>query len=80
MNGDQITKCSTPIISSYSCFHSYISSAVDSDTEKYIVVPADKMCEVSVEETGKYSIFDIANWFLCKGDGSHGERKRLKMG
>ena len=77
MNGDQITKCSTPIISSYSCFHSYISSAVDSDTEKYIVVPADKMCEVSVEETGKYSIFDIANWFLCKGEMTQKKLQKL---
>lgn len=49
-------------------YNSYITSAIPVNADNYIYLEADKICCINTEDTGKYSVFDIANWFLYKGE------------
>ena len=64
MNEAQTTKLNTAVTTSYSAYHSYVTSAISTDTQKYVILSSDEMPNINVEETGRYSVFDIANWFL----------------
>lgn len=65
MNEAQTTKLN--VFAQTSCaYNSYTTSAISTDTRRYVVLPASEMPTLDVKETGKYSIFDIANWFLAK--------------
>lgn len=48
-------------------YYDTITSAVPNPIQNIIVVDSSKSIEKPLE-VGKYSIFDIANWFLSKGD------------
>jgi len=63
--------------SSYSAYHSYTTSAIRTDTEKYVFVDPQEINNIVLEETGKYSIFDVANWFLSKGEMTHKKLQKL---
>lgn len=52
---------------SYNAYQSYATSAISTDTERYVFINSEEMENIEIEETGKYSIFDVANWFLSKG-------------
>lgn len=51
---------------SYHAYHSYTTSAIPTDTERYVCIDSEETENSDIEETGKYSIFDVANWFLSK--------------
>ncbi len=60
----QITKLNSAVTTSDSAYRSYVTSAISTDTQRYVIVDPDEMPNINMEETGKYSVFDIANWVL----------------
>lgn len=76
MNEVQITKLD--ISAQTSCaYNSYTTSAISTDARRYVVLPADEMPVLNIKETGKYSIFDIANWFLEKEEMTQKKVQKL---
>lgn len=73
----QITKLNSAVTTSDSAYHSYVTSAVSTDTQRYVIVDSDEMPDINMEETGKYSVFDIANWFLLKGEMTQKKLQKL---
>lgn len=61
---------------SYSWRQSYTTSAVSNDTERYIYLPIEDD-NVYLDEIGKYSVYDVANWFLLKGEMTHKKLQKL---
>lgn len=61
---------------SYSWRHSYTTSAVPNDTERYVYLPIEAE-KLQMDATGKYSIYDVANWFLLKGEMTHKKLQKL---
>ena len=61
---------------SYSWHHSYKTSAISNDTENYIYLPLEEE-NFQFDETGKYSVYDVANWFLSKGEMTHKKLQKL---
>ena len=64
-------------ITSVNCFSSFVTSAIKTDTERYVFLDQNESSEIEVEESGKYSVFDIANWFLSKGQMTHKKLQKL---
>lgn len=60
----------------YNWNHSYTTSAVSNGTERYIYFPAEE-ASLELDESGRYSIYDIANWFLLKGEMTHKKLQKL---
>ena len=60
----------------YGWNQSYTSSAIDNDTEKYVYLPLEEG-NIKLEESGKYSVYEIANWFLKKGEMTHKKLQKL---
>ena len=54
------------VITSYNEYHSFMTSAIPTDTDRYVVLGTAETNNIRIENVGKYSIFDIADWFLCK--------------
>lgn len=63
-------------VTSYSWRQSYTTSAVSNDTERYIYLPVEED-NLHLDEIGKYSVYDIANWFLSKGEMTHKKLQKL---
>lgn len=57
-------------------YYDTITSAVPNPIQNIIVVDSSKSIEKPLE-VGKYSIFDIANWFLSKGDMTQKKLQKL---
>ena len=72
----QIVKPNTAVCS-FSGYSAYTTSAIPTNTERYIIIDSGESSNVSLEEVGKYSIFDIANWFLTKGEMTHKKLQKL---
>ena len=62
---------------SYDAYHSYITSAIPTDTERYVFIDSEEVGNIEIKEKGKYSVFDVANWFLMKGDMTHKKLQKL---
>lgn len=62
---------------SYNPYHSYTTSAIPTDTQRYVLIDPSETENIEMEETGKYSIFDVANWFLSKGDMTQKKLQKL---
>lgn len=77
MNEGQNIKHNSAVITSGSAYNSYMTSAISTDTQRYVVLPPEEMPEINIEETGKYSVFDIANWFLLKGEMTQKKVQKL---
>lgn len=77
MNEAMNTKLNTPVQSSYSAFNSYVTSAISTDTQKYVVFPPEEMAQINIDDPGRYSIFDVANWFLSKGEMTQKKMQKL---
>ena len=56
---------------------SYITSAIPTDTERYVLIAPDETEHIEIEETGRYSIFDVANWFLSKENMTQKKLQKL---
>ena len=67
------SKHNTAVTTSYTAYHAITTSAIPTDTEKYVIVNPEESINIDVNEEGKYSVFDIANWFLTKGQMTHTE-------
>ncbi|MDD6435039.1 MAG: DUF4065 domain-containing protein [Clostridiales bacterium] len=61
---------------SYTAYQPIITSAIPTDTEKYVVINSEDII-IDVEDPGKYSVFDIANWFLTKGPMTQKKMQKL---
>lgn len=55
----------------------YNTSAISTDTSRFCVVPDSENNLVIENEVGKYSVFDIANWFLAKSEMTHKKLQKL---
>lgn len=55
MNVAQTTKLNTAVTTSYDSYNSYVTSAISTDTQRYIILSPDEIPNINVEETGKYS-------------------------
>ena len=66
-------------ISIISCnpYQSYVTSAIPTDTTRYVFINSTEIGNIKIEDTGKYSIFDIANWFLSKEEMTHKKLQKL---
>lgn len=64
------------VVTSYSWRQSYTTSAVSNDTERYIYLPIEED-DFCLDEIGKYSVYDVANWFLSKGEMTHKKLQKL---
>ena len=49
-------------------YHSYTTSAIPMDADRYIFMDSREAEHIQLEEIGKYSVFDVANWFLSKSE------------
>lgn len=61
----------------YNEYRSYTTSAIPTDTEQYVFVNSDESKSIEVEDTGKYSVYDVANWFLLKEEMTHKKLQKL---
>ena len=73
----QIIKLNSAVTTSDSAYRSYVTSAISTDTQRYVIVDPDEMPNINMEETGKYSVFDIDNWFLLKGEMTQKKLQKL---
>jgi uncharacterized phage-associated protein len=77
MSVEQIFKPNTAVITSYSAYQSYTTSAISTDTERYVVLPSDAVLSIDKNSVGKYSVFDVANWFLQKDEMTQKKVQKL---
>lgn len=61
----------------YNEYRSYTTSAIPTDTEQYVFVNSDESKNIEVEDTGKYSVYDVANWFLLKDEMTQKKLQKL---
>lgn len=61
----------------YTDFYRFTTSAIPTDTEKYVVLDATDKLELDLNEVGKYSVFEISNWFLFKGPMTQKKLQKL---
>lgn len=66
MNEVKIFQLNIMASTSNSAYHSFTTSAIPTNTEKYVIIASDDVVNIDMEEEGKYSIFEISNWFLSK--------------
>lgn len=67
----------TAISYSYNTFGTYTTSAINPNAEKYVYVEPAEASKIKMEESGKYSVFDIADWFLSKSEMTHKKLQKL---
>lgn len=77
MSEAKIGNYNTAVTSFYNAYNSYVTSAVSTDTQKYIVLSSDETSDINVDETGRYSVFDVANWFLSKSEMTQKKIQKL---
>lgn len=77
MNGVQIIKPNTAVSSSYSAYQAYTTSAITTNTENYVLLSSDMKPNIDRASVGKYSVFDIANWFLQKEEMTQKKVQKL---
>jgi len=54
------------------------STADNTSASGVCIVPVEYAAEnIQIDDTGKYSIFDIADWFLLKGNMTHKKLQKL---
>lgn len=70
--------CPNAIASSaYSAYQAFTSSAIQTDTTHYVFVDESISGNIIKEDNGKYSIFDVADWFLSKAVMTHKKLQKL---
>lgn len=77
MNGVMNIKRNTTATTSYNAYRSYTTSAIPTDTERYVFIDPNEVANINVEEVGKYSVFDVANWFLSKEEMTQKKLQKL---
>jgi uncharacterized phage-associated protein len=61
----------------YHASHFYNRSAVQADQERYIFLAEDQEDDRNKKNMGKYSVFEIANWFLKKEEMTQKKVQKL---
>lgn len=61
----------------YTGFYRVTTSAIPTDTDRYVVLKDTDELTIDPNEVGKYSIFEIAKWFLCKNPMTHKKLQKL---
>ena len=77
MNMDQNLRYKILNTASSHAFHPYTTSAIPFDTERFVYVDAENTENIKSEDPGKYSVFDIADWFLLKEEMTHKKLQKL---
>ncbi len=77
MSEEKIFKCSTAYNYSYYGYGGYTTSAISVDTEKYILFEPEDIDNVVLDDPPRYSVYDIANWFLLKQEMTHKKLQKL---
>ncbi|MCC8050290.1 MAG: DUF4065 domain-containing protein [Clostridiales bacterium] len=77
MNEETNIRLNTAVKTSDSAYHSYVTSAISTDTQHYVALSLEEMSKINFDDFGKYSIFDIANWFLSKSEMTHKKMQKL---
>lgn len=67
MNEVKNFKHNTTATTSDMTYYSFTTSAIPTNTEQYVIVNSDEVITIDIEDQGRYSVFDVANWFLSKG-------------
>lgn len=57
-------------------YYTTVTSAIPGNNDRIIIV--DTFSEIKrIEDAGEYSIYDVADWFLSKGDMTHKKSQKL---
>lgn len=75
----QVENFKYSLSSSTSVYNSYIESTASNPAASPTIIPIriNPLEKISVPEKGKYSVFDIANWFLLKENMTHKKVQKL---
>ena len=63
--------------SAYNAYHAFSSSVISDVNTDYVLVDSFTGAVRQNIDAGKYSIFDIADWFLSKGKMTHKKLQKL---
>ena len=77
MSAVQITSRSAAATTSVNAYRTYATSAIPTDTDHYVLLDDMHAANITLYDGGKYSVFDIANWFLLKGEMTHKKLQKL---
>lgn len=69
-------KYNSTISTGSSNYYTTITSAIPSSDNKVIIVDSSNEIK-KLEDVGEYSIYDVANWFLSKGDMTQKKLQKL---
>ena len=63
----------------YDEYNSYTTttSAIPANTETYVYINQNGISDITTDEAGRYSVFDIANWFLLKEEMTQKKLQKL---
>ncbi len=57
--------------------YSYVTSAIPRDTSRLVAVNSGEQITIDSNLVGKYSVFEIADWFLAKSEMTHKKLQKL---
>lgn len=77
MNEVRNTRHDITTATSYNAYQTFSTSAISTDTHRYVVLSSDQMPAINTEDKGRYSVFDIANWFLIKEEMTQKKLQKL---
>lgn len=58
-------------------YNAYTTSAIPINTEQYVYLDPNAVKDIKIDDVGRYSVFDIANWFLLKGEMTQKKLQKL---
>ena len=61
----------------YGGYNSYTTSAIPTNTEQYVCADPNSVKDIIFDDEGRYSVFDIANWFLLKEEMTQKKLQKL---
>ena len=63
----------------YDEYNSYTTttSAIPANTETYVYINQNGISDITADEAGRYSVFEIANWFLLKEEMTQKKLQKL---
>lgn len=73
----QTIKPNSVVRTSYDLYQTFTTSAISTDKNRYVFVDPSQIEDIEIEENGKYSVFDVANWFLTKEPMTHKKLQKL---
>ncbi len=77
MNAVKSTKLNTAFDVACNAYGIYTTSAIPTNTERYVILDKGNETIINTEEVGRYSVFDVANWFLKKEPMTHKKIQKL---